>query len=160
MSPHDQRAVHAFRRHLEAERGFSAHTVRAYVRDVERLAESDEGRSAGRLDAIEPLALRSYLASFHRVHRPSTRNRRLSALRSFFRFRGFCLSSLFSLFLYSLRFRSFLLSLFLRFLGILLEPLWFSAVASYSKKITNWNDLKGPFWRGNGTWNPYRTKVV
>ena len=44
--------------------------------------------------------------------------------------------------------------------ALLLEPLWFTATASYSKKVTNWNDLKGPFWRGNGTWNPYRTKVV
>ena len=44
--------------------------------------------------------------------------------------------------------------------ALLLEPLWFSAVASYSKKVTNWNDLKGPFWRGNGNWNAYRTKVV
>jgi len=64
--------------------------VRAYVRDVERLASSPEAERAGGLDAIEPLALRSYLAGFHRQHKPSTRNRRLASLRSFFRFRVRC----------------------------------------------------------------------
>ncbi len=87
MTPADRRAVAAFRRYLEAERGFSPHTVRAYAREVERLAEADECGPSGGLDALEPLAVRSYLAGFHRRHRPSTRNRRMAALRSFFRFR-------------------------------------------------------------------------
>ena len=87
MTAADRRALADFRRHLEAERGLSAHTVRAYVREVERLAESQEGVRSGGLDAIDPLAVRSWLASFHKVHRPATRNRRLAALRCFFRFR-------------------------------------------------------------------------
>lgn len=86
MTP-EQRALSAYRRYLEVERAFSPHTVRAYVREVERLRDSEECRRAGGLDVIEPLALRSYLAGFHRKHQPSTRNRRLAALRSFFRFR-------------------------------------------------------------------------
>ena len=87
MTPAEQRAIAAYRRHLEAERGFSPHTVRAYAGEVERLAESEECAGSGGLDALDALGVRSYLAGFHRVHRPSTRNRRLSALRSFFRFR-------------------------------------------------------------------------
>jgi integrase/recombinase XerC len=83
----DAEARDAFARHLRAERGCSAHTLRAYVGEVERLATSAECRRAGGLDRIAPLALRSYLAAFHRSHKASTRNRRLAALRSFFRFR-------------------------------------------------------------------------
>ncbi len=87
MSSDDSAALEEFRRYLHAERGLSPHTVRAYVSEVRRLAESDEARGAAGLDAIEALAVRSYLAGFHRTHRASTRNRRLAALRSFFRFR-------------------------------------------------------------------------
>lgn len=87
MSPADERAIGAFARHLRGERGLSEHTVRAYVSEVRRLAESDDAERAGGLDALEPLSVRSYLAGFHRQHKASTRNRRLAALRSFFRFR-------------------------------------------------------------------------
>jgi integrase/recombinase XerC len=83
----DRERIAEFRRYLSAERGFSAHTVRAYASEVERLAASAECARAGGLDALEPLALRSYLAGFHRTHRAATRNRRLAALRSFFRHR-------------------------------------------------------------------------
>jgi integrase/recombinase XerC len=61
--------------------------VRAYTREVERLAESAESQRAGGLDRLDPLAVRLYLSRFHRTHKPSTRNRRLAALRAFFRFR-------------------------------------------------------------------------
>lgn len=87
MTPSDRRALARYRRYLEAERGFSAHTVRAYAREVERLAETSACEEGGGLDHMDALAVRSYLASFHRTHRPSTRNRRLAALRSFFRYR-------------------------------------------------------------------------
>jgi integrase/recombinase XerC len=87
MRTKDAGAVDEFRRHLVAERGFSPHTVRAYVSETERLARSDECARAGGLDRMDPLAVRSYLASFHGHHRPATRNRRLAALRAYFRFR-------------------------------------------------------------------------
>jgi integrase/recombinase XerC len=83
----DLRAIGAFRRYLIAERGFSSHTVRAYVGEVERLAESEVCSRSEGLNDIDPLALRTYLASFHVVHTPATRNLRLAALRAFFRFR-------------------------------------------------------------------------
>ena len=87
MTPADSKAIAAFARHLDAERGLSAHTLRAYLFEVERLAKLPDCASSGGLDRIDALAVRSYLASFHRAHKPSTRNRRLAALRAFFRFR-------------------------------------------------------------------------
>ena len=87
MSAKDRGAIEEFRQHLTGERALSPHTVRAYVSEAERLARSAECERAGGLDHIDPLALRSYLASFHAQHRPSTRNRRLAALRTYFRFR-------------------------------------------------------------------------
>lgn len=87
MRKADAEALEDFTRWLRIERGLSPHTVRAYRSEVQRLAGSVEcGRAEG-LDRIDPLAVRSYLAAFHRVHRPSTRNRQLAALRSFYRFR-------------------------------------------------------------------------
>ena len=87
MSAGDAGALLQFRRYLEVERALSPHTVRAYTREVERLAASEEALRADGLDRIDALALRSYLASFHRRHTPATRNRRLAALRCFFRMR-------------------------------------------------------------------------
>lgn len=85
MTASDPKLIRSYRRHLEAERGFSVHTVRAYVREVERLSESDEAEREGLL-GVDPLALRTYLAGFHRAHKASTRNRRLAALRNFYRY--------------------------------------------------------------------------
>ncbi|MCZ6725561.1 MAG: hypothetical protein O6846_04980, partial [Thaumarchaeota archaeon] len=45
--------------------------------------------------------------------------------------------------------------------ALLSIPLYTARTASYNKKVLNWNDVKfGPFWRGNGNYNPYRTKVA
>jgi integrase/recombinase XerC len=87
LRPQDRRALDRFRIWLRVERGLSPHTLRAYLSEVERLARSEECARAGGLDRVDALAVRAYLASFHRVHRPSTRNRRLAALRAFYRFR-------------------------------------------------------------------------
>ncbi len=87
MTKKDAKAIDAFVDYLRVERGYSAHTLRAYRHEVERLAESDDCERARGLDQMDSLALRSYLASFHRQHRASTRNRRLSALRAFYQFR-------------------------------------------------------------------------
>jgi len=87
VSPADLAAVNEFARHLNVERALSRHTVRAYVATVVALAASEACRNAGGLDSLTTLALRSYLASFHRAHQASTRQRRLAALRTFFRFR-------------------------------------------------------------------------
>lgn len=87
MTGADRAALAAFRAYLVSERGLSPHTVRAYLSEAERLARSDESRRAGGLDRVDALGVRSYLASFHGRHQPATRNRRLAALRAYFRFR-------------------------------------------------------------------------
>ncbi len=87
MTREDGDAVLAFRRFLTTEQGCSPHTVRAYTREAERLAESEECARAGGLDHVDALTVRLYLARFHRTHRPSSRGRRLAAVRSFYRFR-------------------------------------------------------------------------
>ncbi|MEE9278805.1 MAG: tyrosine-type recombinase/integrase [Myxococcota bacterium] len=87
MIPEDRQALAEFRRYLEAERGFSPHTVRAYTSEVRRLAEAPECGRSGGLDRLDALSVRSYLAGFHKSHKPATRTRRLSALRCFFRYR-------------------------------------------------------------------------
>ena len=83
----DRRALADFRAYLTAERRVSPHTCRAYLSEAERLAASRECRLVGGLDALDALALRSYLASFHGRHRPATRHRWLAALRAFYRLR-------------------------------------------------------------------------
>ncbi len=45
--------------------------------------------------------------------------------------------------------------------ALLYVPLYVVRVASYSPKILNWADSRqGPYWRGNGNFNPYRTIVA
>ena len=87
MTAHDATAQDEFRRWLGVERGLSPHTLRAYTAEVARLAASRECVRAGGLDALDALGLRLYLSGFHGEHKPSTRGRRLAALRCFFRFR-------------------------------------------------------------------------
>jgi site-specific recombinase XerD len=65
------------------ERALSPHTLRAYVFEAEKLASSAECTRAGGIDRIDALALRSYLASFHRTHKAATRNRRRRAAHLF-----------------------------------------------------------------------------
>jgi len=82
-----------FLRHLDEERGFSAHTVRAYQRDLERFLQFlavdflSQELSAIRPDAVDALAVRSFLASQARAGLgPQSQARSLSALRSLFRY--------------------------------------------------------------------------
>ncbi|MEK0326679.1 MAG: ABC transporter substrate-binding protein, partial [Nitrosopumilus sp.] len=45
--------------------------------------------------------------------------------------------------------------------ALLYVPLYVARTAAYSPKILNWNDSRqGPYWRGNGNFNPYRTIVA
>ena len=86
LAPADGVAVAAFGRHLSAERSRSRHTVRAYVSTAEALARAPECARAGGLDRVDALSLHAYLARLHKLERVATRNRRVAALRSFFRF--------------------------------------------------------------------------
>ena len=73
MTEGDGAAIEAFERYLLGERGYSPHTARAYLGEVRRLAGSEECLRDGGLDRIEPLALRAYLARFHRSAKATTR---------------------------------------------------------------------------------------
>ncbi|HEX8004492.1 MAG TPA: tyrosine recombinase XerC [Mycobacteriales bacterium] len=80
-------ALEAFRRHLAAERGLSAHTVAAYTGDVASLLDHASRLGAAALDDIDASALRSWLARLHSSgYARSTLARRSSAARVFFAF--------------------------------------------------------------------------
>lgn len=86
-----QELVERFRRHLEAEKRASPHTVRNYLLNVEQLIAFMRERRRARGGAIDPRAvdivlLRSYLASLFEANEPSTIARKLSAVRAFLRF--------------------------------------------------------------------------
>lgn len=74
---------------LSAERGYSVNTCRAYQRDLESFvdfARRESGRRRFNPERVDRLTVRAYLAELHRVNRKSTIARKLSALRSFYRY--------------------------------------------------------------------------
>ena len=86
--------IERFASYLSEQRRYSEHTVRAYRGDLERFADFlarvywDEPRtelSAGSLSRIDPLAVRSFLASLAGHHKKTTQARALSSVRAFFR---------------------------------------------------------------------------
>lgn len=77
-------ALEEFERHLAAERGRSAHTVRAYVADVAGLLHLAASGGRTRLEEIDLPLLRSWLAGMAASGRArSTMARRASAARTF-----------------------------------------------------------------------------
>jgi integrase/recombinase XerC len=93
-----EQALQAFRQFLTAEKRASAHTIRAYLHDLDELrayAETTLGRPAA-LDELDVILCRSYLASLHGKNDAVTIGRKLSSLRAFFRLavrRRLCKSS-------------------------------------------------------------------
>ena len=80
-------ALDAFRDHLRSEKRSSEHTLRAYLHDVTELgtfARQLLGREA-RVEELDVIVCRSYLASLHGRNDASTIGRKLSSLRTFFR---------------------------------------------------------------------------
>jgi len=81
--------VARFLQHLAVERGLSAHTVRAYGRDLQQFEQFLRGHwrlaadAALVADDIGPADVRTFLAREHGHHSPATRRRKLSSLRSF-----------------------------------------------------------------------------
>lgn len=72
--------IDKFIKYLEAERGASAHTLRAYRKDLELFFESSGG-------GTELGDVRGFVASeINRGRKKTTASRRLAALRSFFKF--------------------------------------------------------------------------
>jgi integrase/recombinase XerC len=87
------RLIARFCRHLEVERNLSPHTLRTYRQDLEefhRLLREDLGGEDGTthvaVERIDTLLLRRYLARLHKRNGKTTIGRKLSAVRSFFRY--------------------------------------------------------------------------
>ncbi|MDR3555949.1 MAG: tyrosine-type recombinase/integrase [Syntrophobacteraceae bacterium] len=78
-----------FLQYLRYERNLSEETLRAYASDLSQFAGYARGlEGAGELEAgeISPDTIRGYLASVYRSLEKASRARKLSALRSFFRY--------------------------------------------------------------------------
>jgi integrase/recombinase XerC len=77
-------ALEAFARHLAAERGLSAHTVRAYCGDVSGLLAHASSGGRNELAGLDIRELRAWLAEEHRAgHARATVARRAAAVRAF-----------------------------------------------------------------------------
>jgi integrase/recombinase XerC len=99
LTTHSSRipALQSFLESLSAEKGYTPHTIRAYRTDLQEFAaiiagagnDADERREAiARLDPrkVDALDIRGYLAALYQKNRKSTIARKLSAVRTFFRF--------------------------------------------------------------------------
>src|ERR1700735_4830675 len=74
----------AFARHLRSERGLSAHTVRAYLGDVDSLLQHAAGEGCAEPGDLGIDVLRGWLAGQHRAGQArATIARRAAAARSF-----------------------------------------------------------------------------
>lgn len=75
---------------LAAEKAYSAHTIRAYGHNLKEFGHYVNGGTdlsqSPSVEEIDGLAIRGYLGYLHRKNEKSTIARKLSALRSFFRF--------------------------------------------------------------------------
>lgn len=87
------RLIARFCRHLEIERNLSPHTLRAYRQDLTsfyRFLKEEAGEkvssSPASVEHVDALVLRRYLARLHKRNRKATIGRKLSAVRSFFRY--------------------------------------------------------------------------
>jgi integrase/recombinase XerC len=85
-------AIEVFEKYLVSEKRASAHTVRAYLHDVQELAafaRAARGRGPDQdpppLAALDGVLCRSYLASLHGRNDAVTIGRKISSLRAFFR---------------------------------------------------------------------------
>jgi integrase/recombinase XerC len=88
-SSYGQRLIDDFISALSAEKGYSAHTCRAYRRDLASFADFVTGD--GKAESFDPgqvdhLEVRAWLGRLHRTNSKSTMARKLSALRTFYRF--------------------------------------------------------------------------
>ncbi len=78
-----KKIIEKFTSWLDAEKGYSGHTVSGYRRDLEEFMEN---LGNVRLSAIESAHIRRYVVSLHGRNNSATVGRKLSALRTFFRY--------------------------------------------------------------------------
>ncbi|MCX7944386.1 MAG: tyrosine recombinase XerC [Deltaproteobacteria bacterium] len=80
-----------FKEYLEIEKGYSGHTLRNYISDIELFfdylkSKKIEVLSEDDLNRLEPIDIRGFLASRFRINKSSSTQRRLSAIKTFYRF--------------------------------------------------------------------------
>jgi integrase/recombinase XerC len=78
--------VDAFIDSLVAEKGYSENTCRAYRSDLKEFASFVAAAEHAATENIDALTIRKYLGISHRKNQKSTTARKLSAIRSFFRY--------------------------------------------------------------------------
>ena len=83
QAPEKQNLVRQFIHYLSAEKNASPHTCRNYMRDLEQFESFLEGMA---IEKVDRMALRRYLSFLHRKNRKSSIARKLSTLRSFYRY--------------------------------------------------------------------------
>ena len=81
-------ALQSFKRYLQYEKRYSSHTIAAYVSDLNAMWEYlREVYDIGALDEVQPKHLRSWVVGMVGAKQsPRTINRKISSLRSFFRY--------------------------------------------------------------------------
>ena len=75
-----------FIRWMRVEKDFSDHTVSGYRRDLMEFIEFLRGKGEHAIDVVTPADIRGYIVSLHGKVSGATVARKLSSLRSFFRF--------------------------------------------------------------------------
>lgn len=92
-SPLFKHMMNAFLESLSSEKGYADNTCRAYRHDLEAFAAFASTGKSGRqhensirVDELDGLMVRRYLGFLHKKNKKSTIARKLSALRSFFRY--------------------------------------------------------------------------
>ncbi|MDJ0624315.1 MAG: tyrosine recombinase XerC [Desulfocapsaceae bacterium] len=73
-----------FQRWLEAEKGYSAHTVSSYLRDLKEFNKHLQPQS--NITSISARDIRAFIVSLHGTNASSSVARKLSSLRTFFKF--------------------------------------------------------------------------
>ncbi|MDP3480276.1 MAG: tyrosine recombinase XerC [Desulfoprunum sp.] len=79
-----EQSIQLFTRWLATEKGYSQHTISGYRHDLLEFAAS-LGKDRG-IGTVTPATIRSFVVSLHRTNGAATVSRKLSALRTFFRY--------------------------------------------------------------------------
>lgn len=76
-------SLKGFADYLKFEKGYSRHTLKNYLADLDRLKDFAEGRE---IETLDSRTLRSYVASLFGTLQPASIARRLASVRAFYRY--------------------------------------------------------------------------